>query len=232
MEQAPLILLVDDDPNVCRLLKLYLGRAGYRVLSAPDGVSALEIYAAERPDLAILDIMLPGLDGREICRRIREQDDLPIIFLTARDATGDRVAGLDMGADDYIVKPFDPNEVVARVRARLRRRNKKDLHGGNIVTAGNLEADPRSFEVKVDGIPVELKPREFQLLYFLAAYRNRVFTREQLLERIWGYDYAGETRTVDVHIQRLREKLAPGSGWEIRTIRGVGYKMEVCEDVP
>lgn len=225
-------MLVDDDPNICRLLRLYLGRAGYRVLSALDGVSALEVYAAERPDLAILDIMLPGLDGREICRRIREQDDLPIIFLTACDAAGDRVAGLDMGADDYIVKPFDPNEVVARVRARLRRRNQQDLPGGKIVTVGNLEADPRSFEVKVDGLPVELKPREFQLLYFLAAHRNRVFTREQLLEKIWSYDYAGETRTVDVHIQRLREKLGPGNGWTISTIRGVGYKLEVRGDVP
>lgn len=228
----PLILVVDDDQNVCRLLKLYLGQAGYGVITAGDGFAALSACETKHPDLAVLDIMLPGMDGWELCRRIRDQFKIPVIFLTARDAPLERVAGLDMGADDYIVKPFDPNEVVARVRARLRGTGPACRQDANIVVAGNLSVNLDSFQVQIDGKTIQLKPLEVKLLFFLVSHQNRVFTREQLLENIWGYGYAGETRTVDVHVQRLRGKLRPPRGWKIKTVWGVGYKFEVIGDVP
>lgn len=225
----PLVLIVDDDANVRRLLKLYLEREGYRVAQAGDGVTALKMIFDYTPDLVILDVMLPEIDGWELCRLIRERrSDLPIIFLSAKDAPQDRIAGLNMGGDDYVVKPFDPNEVAARVRAQLRSRElQPQAAARTMVTVGSLSVDLSSFEVKVNGSVIRMKPREVQLLFFLAANPGRVFSRELLLERIWGYEFAGETRTVDVHIQRLREKLGPGRGWEIRTIWGVGYKFEV-----
>jgi DNA-binding response OmpR family regulator len=224
----PRVLIVDDDANVRRLLELYLNREGYRVSQAGDGVTALQQIEEKQPDLLILDVMLPEIDGWEICRRIRVRNsDLPIIFLTAKDAPQDRIAGLDMGGDDYVIKPFDPNELTARVRARLRRREQPvSAEELLVVSTGNLTVNLSSFEVKVEGKTIRLKPKEVQLLYFLATNPNRVFSRELLLERIWGYDFAGESRTVDVHIQRLREKLGTGRGWAIKTVWGVGYKFE------
>ena len=228
MEGQPLVLVVDDDRNVTRLLELYLERAGFRVLAAYNGEEALEACREDCPDLVVLDIMLPRLDGWEVCRRLRaENEEIPVIFLTARDAPADRVAGLDMGGDDYVVKPFDPHEVVARVNARLRRRPR-----GSTLKVENLAVDLTSFEVKVDGRLVGLKPREVHLLHFLAVHPNQVFSREKLLEKVWGYDYMGETRTVDVHVQRLREKVGAGNTWKIKTVWGVGYKFEVQKDAP
>lgn len=228
MNEADTILIVDDDKNICKLLNLYLGQAGYRLLFAHDGSTALDMLQKEQPDLVILDIMLPLINGWDVCRLIRKSSDIPIIMLTARDASEDKVAGLDMGADDYVVKPFDPNEVAARVRAHLRKAKRASGKSeSNPVVIANLTIDPQKFEVMIEGSPIDLTPKEFQLLHYMVANRNVVLGRDQLLEKVWGYDYAGETRTVDMHVKKLREKLSAGKGWRIKTIYGIGYKFEV-----
>lgn len=222
------ILVVDDDANISEVLKLYLVFEGFEVSLAGDGNSALAIFRLEKPDVVILDLMLPGKNGFEVCQVLREESNVPVLMLTASDAREDKLAGFKFGADDYVVKPFDPLEVVARVRALLRRTAEKQGRAVVADKSGALEINLETYEVRLDGKEVELKPRELQLLFFFWQNQNKVFDREQLLAKVWGYDYAGETRTVDVHIQRLREKLEQeGCGYRFKTIRGVGYKFEV-----
>lgn len=222
------ILIIDDDVNICELLRLYL-RDDYNIVFAHDGSTALTMFRELKPSLIILDLMIPVINGWEVCRLIRQESDVPIIMLTARDDTTDKVAGLDSGADDYIVKPFDPREVAARIRAHIRRQEGTQPSGARRITVDNLTVDLDAYEVRYHGTVLDLKPREIQLLYFLLTHKNIAFSREQLLDRVWGYNYAGETRTVDVHIQRLRDKLrGKMRTWRIATVRGIGYKAEDC----
>ncbi|GBF33804.1 phosphate regulon transcriptional regulatory protein PhoB [Desulfocucumis palustris] len=223
------VLVVDDDSNICELLQLYLSRDGHRLLFAHNGSTALDIFRSEKPDLVILDIMLPIINGWEVCQLIRKDSDIPVIMLTARDASEDKVSGLDMGADDYVVKPFDPLEVAARVRAHLRKRKAAGGDGtADTLRVGGLVMDMEKYEVRLNGKPVELTPKETQLLHFMVLNKNIVLTRNRLLEKVWGYDYVGETRTVDMHVKKLREKLdSREQPWLIKTIYGVGYKFEV-----
>lgn len=224
------ILVVDDDSNICEVLRLYLTFEGYEIYLAGDGAAALDAYKACTPDLVILDLMLPVKSGWEVCRDIRRSSDTPVIMLTAKDTTEDKVVGFELGADDYVVKPFDPKEVVARVKALIRRAGQAESVAlPTLYEAGWLTANLATYEVFVQEELVELKPKELQLLFFFLENRNVVFSRDQLLERVWGYDYSGETRTVDVHIKRLRTKLErPGSRFRFKTIWGVGYKFEVA----
>jgi len=220
-------MIVDDDPNINQLIKLYLDKEGYETEYYMDGKESLKAFNLHPPDLIILDIMLPGLDGWEVCKEIRKNSNIPIIMLTAKGETFDKVLGLELGADDYIVKPFDPKELVARVKAVLRRASGlSDVD--QKVSYTNLTISLSNYSVTYKGKKLELPPKELELLYFLASHPNKVFTREQLLEQVWGFDFYGDSRTVDVHIKRLREKLSPSdSGWEIKTVWGVGYKFEV-----
>lgn len=228
MAEKPKILVVDDDENICDLLKLYLDKDGCHTVFAHDGSRGLDAFRSENPDLIILDIMLPVINGWEVCRLIRQSSAVPIIMLTARDSSEEKVSGLDMGADDYVVKPFDPREVAARVRAHLRKgKPAAETSAEGVLESGDLTLDIKSYEVLVRGTPVTLAPKEIQLLHFLMVNKNMVLTRDQLLEKVWGYDYVGETRTVDMHVKKIREKLAGGTGWEIKTVYGVGYKFEV-----
>lgn len=221
-----LILLVDDEPNIVELARLYLEREGYRVAAVGDGRAALERAAADPPALMVLDLMLPGVDGYEVCRQVRAKSDLPIIMLTARDEDIDKIIGLELGADDYLTKPFNPRELVARVKAILRR--SAAAHTAPAEAAplhlGDLSIDPARREVSVAGQRVTLRAKEFDLLLSLAEHQGRVLTREQLLNLVWGYDFYGQTRTVDVHIAHLRKALA-GSRVTIETLTGVGYKL-------
>jgi len=217
------ILVVDDERNIVELAKLYLEREGYRVESARDGVEALTKIRALKPALVVLDLMLPELDGWEVCRRVRAESDVPIIMLTARSEDVDKIVGLELGADDYVTKPFNPRELVARVKAVLRR-YERGLQPTRPLHLGRLVIDPARREVTVDGKPLQLKAKEFDLLLTMARHRGLVLTRNQLLDQVWGYDFYGNTRTVDVHIARLRDKLA-GSGVSIETVWGVGYKL-------
>ncbi|MCL5981977.1 MAG: response regulator transcription factor [Firmicutes bacterium] len=222
------VLVVDDDVNIREVLKLYLTFEGFDVSWAGDGIGALDVFVREKPDVVILDLMLPGKSGFEVCQALRQESSVPVLMLTARDAVEDKLTGFRLGADDYVVKPFDPLEVVARVRALLRRAAEHQEQAVAADKIGALEVNMDTYEVHLQGTAVELKPRELQLLFFFWQHKNKVFDREQLLAKVWGYDYAGETRTVDVHIQRLREKLEQeGCGYRFRTIRGVGYKFEV-----
>ncbi len=226
---SALILLVDDEPSIVQLARMYLEREGYRVLAVHDGAAALEAVAQKRPDLMVLDIMLPKVDGFEVCRRLRAEDNpIPIIMLTARDDDIDKIVGLELGADDYLTKPFNPRELVARVKAILRRmeRSQRATEGERPqpVRLGNTVIDPAAREVTVDGQPVALRTQEFELLWVLVQHRNLVLSREQLLRLAWGYDFAGQTRTVDVHVAQLRKKLA-ASDLRIETVTGVGYKL-------
>lgn len=225
MNRTEKILIIDDDHNICKLLELYLRQEGYTLAFAYDGSSALDTFQAEEPDLVILDLMLPVVSGWEVCRLIRQQSDVPIIMLTARDDTEDKIAGLDLGADDYVVKPFDPREVAARVRARLREKGRQEENAATFMT-GNLCVDSKRYEVICNKEQIELTPKEFQLLEYMTRNQNIVLTREQILKEVWGYDYTGETRTVDMHVKNLREKLKSPVGWRIKTIYGVGYKFE------
>ncbi|MCL6635023.1 MAG: response regulator transcription factor [Peptococcaceae bacterium] len=226
------ILVIDDDRNICELLQLYLEREGYRVLLAHDGSEGLDAFRRENPDLVILDIMLPLISGWDVCRLIRRHSGVPIIMLTARDASEEKVSGLDMGADDYVVKPFDPREVAARVRARLRKREGgTEAAGKSLLAAPGLILDMKKYEVRCGERLVNLSPREIQLLHYFLVNKNVVLSREQILDKVWGYGYAGETRTVDMHVKKLREKLKGGTGWEIKTVFGVGYKFEVKDHV-
>ena len=221
------IMVVDDDPNIAQLIRLYLESEGYRVEHYLDGVSCVESFKSNPPNLVILDIVLPGMDGWDVCKEIRKVSDVPIIMLTAKGETFDKVLGLELGADDYIVKPFDPKELVARVKAVLRRSNAPGIRE-KIVSYPNLTVNIGNYTVEYHGETIEMPPKELELLYFLASHPNKVFTREQLLDQVWGYDFYGDTRTVDVHVKRLREKFTdPDDSWSIKTVWGVGYKFEV-----
>ena len=220
------ILVADDDKNICELIGLYLNKEGYEPIFAYDGTEAVEKFKDEQPSLVILDLMLPKLDGYGVCREIRQISNIPIIMLTARGETFDKVLGLEMGADDYMVKPFDGKELVARMKAVLRRCEPVVKSENEVVFPG-LSVSLDTYEIKVDGKTVDMPPKELELLYFLCSHPNQVFTRDQLLDKVWGFDYVGETRTIDVHIKRVREKIGSGSTWELKTIYSVGYKFEV-----
>ncbi len=225
------VLVVDDDQNICEVLRLYLVKEGYTVIVANDGVQALEVYEKEKPDMVLLDVMMPRMDGWETCRRIRQQGNTPVIMLTAKGDTFDKVLGLELGADDYVVKPFDAKEVVARIKAVLRRcgeSEKPEEKQEGVLEFENLRLDMNSYELRVNGKVVEAPPKELELLNCLAGHPNRVYTRDQLLDEVWGFEYYGDSRTIDVHVKRLREKLASASDkWELKTVWGVGYKFEV-----
>ena len=221
------VLIVDDERNIVELIELYARQAGYRTRRAYDGRTGLDMAIAEPPALMILDLMLPVLDGWEVCKRVRATSDVPIIMLTARDEDVDKIIGLELGADDYLTKPFNPRELMARVKAILRRaRNENDNHpaAGAILRTAGLTVDRARRETVVAGIPVRLRTKEFDLLVVLLENKGIVFTREKLLETVWGFDFAGETRTVDVHVAQLRKHIT-GSGVEIETVFGVGYKL-------
>jgi two-component system OmpR family response regulator len=222
------ILVVEDDPNILEALKYNLGREGYDTLTAVDGAQAIEAARANKPDLIILDIMLPKMSGFEVCRILRKEMAVPIIMLTARDDEIDKITGLDLGADDYMTKPFSMRELMARVRAMLRRMEIKTVIPETPVKSGDLEIDIRHHMITRAGIALNLSPKEFDLLVFLAGNKGLVFSRDQLLEKVWGYEYSGDTRTVDVHIRWLREKIENNSEEPKRliTVRGVGYKFE------
>ncbi len=226
---AEKILIVEDDRNIAELLRLYLEREGYETAIAYDGENGVQEFERVRPDLVLLDIMLPGLDGWGVLRKIRAQADTPVIMLTAKGETFDKVNGLEMGADDYITKPFDTKEVVARIRAVLRRYGgKENAQSKRRLVFDKLIIDMESFVLTVDGKRVDIPPKEMELLYHLALSPNRVYTRNQLLDEVWGFDYFGDSRTVDVHIKRLREKLENVSPeWSLKTVWGVGYKFEL-----
>lgn len=229
MADALSVLVIDDDENICQLVRLYLEKEGCRVGVAHTGASGLAAVERDRPDLVVLDIMLPGMDGWDVCRNIRKTSNVPIIMLTAKGETFDKVLGLELGADDYIVKPFDPKELVARVRAVVRRMGAREEEPARELSFQELDINLTNYVVTYFGREMELPPKEMELLYFLASHSNIVFTREQLLEQVWGFDYFGDSRTVDVHIKRLREKFpveAPVN-WRIKTVWGVGYKFEV-----
>jgi DNA-binding response OmpR family regulator len=217
------ILVVDDAPNIVELVQLYLEGAGFATLTATDGPAAVELHRAHRPDLVILDLMLPGMDGFEVCRAIRREADTPVLMLTARSDDVDAIVGLELGADDYVTKPFNPRALVARVKAILRRTD-GTVRMGRTVEVGSLRLDPRRREATVAGRAIELRAREFDLLAALARDPGVVLSRELLLEDVWGTDFSGETRTVDVHVSELRKKLGP-DGPAIESVRGVGYRL-------
>lgn len=225
------ILIVDDDNNIAELISLYLTKEMYETQIANDGEEAVKAFETFAPDLIMLDLMLPGIDGYEVCRRIRQESNVPIIMLSAKGETFDKVLGLELGADDYMIKPFDPKELVARVKAILRRVSNVAEAAGEkndtkIVEYPDLTVNLTNYSVTYEGKPVYMPPKELELLYFLASSPNQVFTREQLLDHIWGYEYIGDTRTVDVHIKRLREKIKDHDSWALCTVWGIGYKFE------
>ena len=224
------ILIVDDDNNIAELISLYLTKECFETKIVNDGEQALREFDSFHPDLLLLDLMLPGIDGYQVCRELRHTSDVPIIMLSAKGETFDKVLGLELGADDYIIKPFDAKELVARVRAVLRRfkvRQPSAPSGEKSVSYPDLPINLTNYSVTYMGKQVDMPPKELELLYFLASSPNQVFTREQLLDHIWGYEYIGDTRTVDVHIKRLREKIKDNPSWSIATVWGIGYKFEV-----
>lgn len=227
------ILVVDDDLNICELLKLYLENEGYTAYVANDGQAAVEMFNEKSPDLVLLDIMLPKMDGWQVCREIRKTSSVPIIMLTAKGETFDKVLGLELGADDYVTKPFDSKEVMARIKAVLRRAKGESENSASekkIVKYDKLEINIENYELKVDGKVIDTPPKELELIYHFASNPNRVYTRDQLLDEVWGFDYYGDSRTVDVHVKRLREKLEGVSDkWSLKTVWGVGYKFETKE---
>lgn len=229
MSEKQKILVVDDDQHIAELISLYLMKDGYDTQEVYDGKKALEAVTTYQPDLILLDLMLPGMDGYQVCAEVRKTSKVPIIMLTAKGETFDKVLGLELGADDYIVKPFDAKELVARVKAVLRRYEagsaKEEEDDGQVLRYPNLEINLSNYTVTYHGKSVDFPPKEFEFLHFLASNPKRVFTREQLLDRIWGYEYAGDTRTVDVHVKRIREKLNQDDEWGIRTVWSVGYKF-------
>ena len=225
------ILVVDDDKNICELLRLYLEKEGYNVILSHDGSEAVVKFNALSPDLILLEVMLPGLDGWQVCREIRKKSNVPIIMLTAKGETFDKVLGLELGADDYVVKPFDTKEIIARVKAVLRRIDQNNVPVENKeVVYDKLVVNMTRYELKVDGKVIDTPPKELELLFHLASNPNRVYTRDQLLDEVWGFEYYGDSRTIDVHVKRLREKLeGVSSQWSLKTVWGVGYKFEVTE---
>lgn len=227
------VLIVDDEANICELIRLYVEKEGYNAIIATDGAKAVEKFMQEKPDMVLLDIMLPVKDGWQVCREIRAVSDTPIIMLTAKGETFDKVLGLELGADDYIVKPFEPKELVARMKAVLRRteaRTAPQEERGNELVFDGLKIGRETYEIYLDGKKIVMPPKEFELLYFLAKNKNKVYTRDQLLDEIWGYEFFGDSRTVDVHIKRIREKIeSEGKNWQLKTVWGVGYKFEVSE---
>ena len=226
---AQKILIVEDDKNICELLRLYIEKEGFETTAVYDGKTALQVFESFAPDLMVLDLMLPYLNGMQVCEEIRRSSRLPILMLTARSEVEDKIAGLEMGADDYVTKPFDPKEVVARIKALLRRSG-GEKNDDKILEYDHLLLNMTRFELWVDGVQVYAPAKEMELLQFLASHPNHVFTRDQLLDNVWGYDYVGDTRTVDVHIKRLREKLEGVSNqWRLRTVYRVGYKFEVAD---
>ena len=224
------IMIVDDDRNICELLRLYIEKEGFETAIANDGKAAVQMFDSVNPDLMLLDIMLPELDGWQVCREIRKKSQCPIIMLTAKGEVFDKVLGLELGADDYVVKPFETKEVIARINADLRRVGKKKSSQVKEVHYENLSINLTNYELKVKGVQIDTPPKEMELIYHLASNPNRVFTRDQLLDEVWGFDYYGDSRTVDVHVKRLREKLEGVSDkWSLKTVWGVGYKFEVKE---
>lgn len=228
MPGKQVIMVVDDDENIAQLVRLYLEKEGFEVVSFSRGDSALTAFKSNPPALLLLDIMLPGMDGWQVCRAIRQISSIPIIMLSAKDETFDKVLGLELGADDYITKPFDPKELIARVKAVLRR-GQPEQQDNDMLSFPGLTISLSRYEVLYQGKQAEMPPKEIELFYFLASNPNTVFTREQLLEKVWGFDYFGDSRTVDVHVKRLREKLTDCEelGWSIKTVWSVGYKFEV-----
>ena len=225
------ILVVEDDRNISDLIRMYLEKEGFDVRIAYDGGKAVEEYDRQAPDMVLLDVMMPRMDGLEVCRRIRKAGNTPVMMLTAKGETFDKVLGLELGADDYMVKPFDAKEVVARIKAVLRRCQTTSAAAEStegVIEFDNLRLDMNSYELRVKGKVVEAPPKELELLNCLASHPNRVYTRDQLLDEVWGFEYYGDSRTIDVHVKRLREKLAGASDkWELKTVWGVGYKFEV-----
>ena len=220
------ILIVDDDENICEVIKMYLETTGYNVKVAHDGKAAKEEFVNFSPNLVVLDMMLPGIDGMEVLKWIRKDSNVPVIMLTAKGETFDKVLALEIGADDYVVKPFEPKELLARVKAVMRRYSGEEPDNV-VLNFPGLTIDANSYKVIYNGEEVKTPPKEFELLHYLASNKNKVFTRDQLLCEVWGYDYPGDSRTVDVHIKRLREKLNGGEEWQLETVWGVGYKFEV-----
>jgi len=231
MKDKPYILIVDDDPNIAHLVQLYLEKAGFEVKVAARGDDALAEFRKLPPDLMLLDVMLPGMDGTQVLRAVRRTSSIPIIMLTARDETFDKVLGLELGADDYVTKPFDTKELVARVKAVLRRTQGQEEEKSDSLSFPGLTISLSRYEVFYEGEKIDMPPKELELLYFLASHANQLFTRGQLLDQVWGYDFEGESRTVDVHVKRLRDKLpeCEKHGWGITTIWRRGYKFEVMK---
>ena len=234
------ILIVDDDTNIAELISLYLTKECFETMMVEDGEEAIRAFEEFKPNLILLDLMLPGIDGYEVCRTVRKTSSVPIIMLSAKGEIFDKVLGLELGADDYMIKPFDSKELVARVKAVLRRfqpaqetpavsaaGNMPNAQAGDYVEYQDLSINQTNYTVVYEGHVVEMPPKELELLYYLAVHPNQVFTREQLLDHIWGYEYIGDTRTVDVHVKRLREKIKDHAKWSIATVWGVGYKFEV-----
>ncbi len=225
------LLIVDDDPNICEMLRLYLENEGYQVKTANNGADGVSFFKIYEPDLVLLDIMMPKKDGWQVCREIREISPKPVIMITAKGEVFDKVLGLELGADDFIVKPFDMKELSARIKAVLRRYNAHTASSDEeVIKFDNIEISLQKYELKLCGKSIDIPPKELELLYFLASNCNRVFTRDQLLDKVWGFDYLGDSRTVDVHVKRLREKLEGVSDkWVLKTVWGVGYKFEVLQ---
>lgn len=224
------ILIIDDDSSICELLRMYLEKEGYDVKIAGDGTEGVNAFRLHEPDVVLLDVMLPKKDGWQVCRELRDHSNKPIIMITAKGDTIDKVLGLELGADDYIVKPLDMKEVFARIKAVMRRYAKYETADGELVKFDNIEISLQKYELRIKGKIVYIPPKELELLYFLASNANRVYTRDQLLDKVWSFDYLGDSRTVDVHIKRLREKLEGASDkWALKTVWGVGYKFELSE---
>lgn len=226
------LLVIDDDPNICDLLRFYFENEGYEVKTANDGIEGISYFKMYEPDLVLLDLMLPkNKDGNQVCREIRAISSKPVIMITAKDEVLDKVVGLELGADDFVVKPFDMKELSARIKAVLRRYSAHDNQNDEeVIKFDNIEISKQKYELKLKGKVVDIPPKELELLYFLASNFNRVFTRDQLLDKVWGFDYLGDSRTVDVHVKRLREKLEGVSDkWTLKTVWGVGYKFELIQ---
>ncbi len=225
MDKKKKIMIVDDDPNIVELIDIYLKKEGYETDKHLSGVTALDRFDAVEPDLILLDIMLPEIDGYDVCTEVRKKSDVPIIMITAKGETFDKVLGLELGADDYLVKPFEAAELLARVKAVLRRYG-NEMPQKKVLEIPNLKIDLNEYSITYHGKKLEMPKKELELLHFLIANPNHVFTREKLLDKIWGYEYVGESRTVDVHIKRVREKLSQEDPWEIKTVWSVGYKFQ------